>query len=66
MEKAVVRLGQPLADNVVFQVAVVASRHRMMTGLCVGIQVPLHDMAVGAIDRLIDQISPTFAVSERE
>src|SRR5688500_10797535 len=63
MPEAVVGLDGVLADEIVWRVAVVASRHRMMARLLPAIVMLAHDVAVDAGPRIAAEIRKAFAVT---
>jgi hypothetical protein len=57
VQRSVIRFGEPFADKrVVRQVAIVAGRYTVMTGLLPGIKMSLHDVAVGTGVRVVGKI----------
>lgn len=66
VKETVVRFGDPFADKVMWQVAVIANRDVVMTTLLPRIHVILHHMTIHAGLRVVAQIAGTLAVAERE
>jgi hypothetical protein len=66
VKKSIVGLGHPMADEVVGQMAIVASRDVLMAGVLPGIVVTLHDMAIRARLWVAAQIAGAFAIAKRE
>jgi hypothetical protein len=66
MEEPVVRLGDPFADGVMREVAVVADRYVAMSRILPRVIMPLHDVAIRTALRVIAQIARPFAVAKRE
>lgn len=66
MEKPVVGLGDPFADWVMRQVAIVADGDVTVARLFPGIKVPLHHMAVDAPLGIVAEVAGALAVSKGE
>src|SRR5687767_8512765 len=66
MPKAVVGLRPVFAHEIVRRMAIVARRHRAMTGLHPGIQMVLHHMAVCARSRVVGKIRAAARVDRSE
>lgn len=66
MKETVIRLGDPLADRVVGQMAIVANRHVVMAAVLPGIEVLLHDVAVDTRLRIVAEVAGALSVAERE
>ena len=66
MKKPVVRLGEPLAHVMVWQVTVVAHRHMAMARILPGVKVALHHVAIGARRRIVAQVTPALAIPKGE
>ena len=64
MPEAVIGLRPVFAKEVVRRVAIVAGRHRTVTGLHPGIIIILHDVAVSARFRVVREIRPAAGVNE--
>ena len=56
MIPAVIRFGDQLGDQAVRRVAIVADRHAVMARPLPGIELIAHDMAVGALVRVVAEI----------
>ena len=65
MPEAVIGLRPVFAHDVVWGMAIVAGRHRPMTGLHPGVKMILHDMAVRARLWVVGKIRTTASVDER-
>src|SRR6056297_3534968 len=66
VEEPVIRLRQPLADEVVAQVAITAGCNVPVAGGDPGVEVALHDVAIGTGLRVVGQVGETVAVPDRE
>lgn len=66
VEKAVVRLGHPLADEVMGKVAVIANRHMVMTALLPRIHVILHHVTIHARVGVVAQVTGATSIPKRE
>ena len=66
MEESVVRFGDPLANRMVGQMAVIACRDCVMAGFQPRIVLRLHHVTVRARLRVVAQIGVPFTVSEGE
>lgn len=66
VKEAIVRLGHPLSDEIVWQMAVVAPRHMVVTGILPGVVMLLHDVAVDTGLRIVAQVAGALTVAEGE
>lgn len=66
MEESVVGLGDPFANEIVWQVAVVANGDVVMAALLPRIHMILHHMTVDAGLWIVAHVAGTLAISERE
>jgi hypothetical protein len=66
MKKSVVGLGDPLADGMMRQVAVVTNCDMAMAGILPRVIVSLHDVAIRARRGIVAEIAPALAVTECE
>jgi hypothetical protein len=66
MKETIVRLGNPLSQKVVGQVAIIASRDGVMAGILPGIKMRLHDMAIRTGLGVVGKIGHSTAIIERE
>ena len=66
MEESVVGFGDPFADRVMRQMAVVADRHVVVAAFLPRVHVVLHDVAIDARLRVIAEVAGAFAVSKGE
>lgn len=66
VEKTIVGLRDPLAHEMVGQVAIIADGDVPMAGILPRIVVVLHDVAIGARQRIVAQVTRTLTVAERE
>lgn len=66
MQKAVVGFREPLAQEIVGHMAVVACGDAMVTGMRPRIQMPLHHVAVGTRCWIVRQVRGATTVVERE
>lgn len=66
VKEPVIRLGDPFADRMMRQVAVIADGNVMMAALLPRIHVPLHRMAVHACLRIVAHVAGTLAVAKSE
>jgi hypothetical protein len=64
MEKPVVGLSDPMTDEVVGQMAIVAGSDVSMAGLLPGVIMPLHDVAIRARFWIAAQVAGAFAIAE--
>jgi hypothetical protein len=66
VEKPVIGLGDPMTNEVVWQMAIIAGGDVAVAGMLPGIVVPLHDMTVRARFGVAAQIAGAFAIAERK
>ena len=66
MKEAVVCLGDPFAERMVREVAIITRGYMFMTARLPRVIVVVHDVAVGAGGRVIRQIRQPATVAERE
>lgn len=66
MQKPVIGFGEPLAQEIVGHMAVVACGNPMVTGMRPRIQMPLHHVAVGTRCGIVRQVRSATTVVERE
>jgi hypothetical protein len=66
MKKSVVGLGDPLADGMMRQVAVVTNCDMAMAGILPRVIVSLHDVAIRARRGIVAEIAPALTVTECE
>ena len=64
MKKTVIRLGNPLAQRVMRQVAVVADGHVLVAGIHPRIKVSLHDVAIRTSLRVIAEITGALPIAK--
>ena len=66
MEEPIVGLGHPFADKAVRKVAIVAYSDVTMARILPRIEMALHHVAISACRRVIAQIAPALAITERK
>lgn len=66
MKKTIVRLGDPFADRVVRQMAVIADGHVAVAGILPRVVVTLHHVAVSTGRWIVAEVAPALPVAERE
>ena len=66
VKEAVVGLGDPFAEEIVRQMAVVANGDMLMAGILPGIEVVLHHVAIDAGLRIVAEVAGALAVAKGE
>lgn len=64
VKEAVVRFGDPLADRVVRQMAVIADRDVSVCGILPRVKMALHNVAIDTRLRVIAEVARPLAVAE--
>src|SRR5688572_18920972 len=66
MPEAVICFHPVFAEEIVWSVAIVAGGNRPMAGLDPGIEMILHDVAIGACFRIVGEVRATLCVNKGE
>lgn len=66
VEEAVVRFGDPFADEIMGKVTVIANRDMVMTALLPRIHVILHHVTIHARVGIVAQVAGTATISKRK